>query len=43
VMVPPGAPHHDELVIRCHDNGEVLASIRARRTASDQARGGESR
>ena len=36
VMVPPGAPDHDELVIRCDDTGEAWASIRPGRPASDQ-------
>lgn len=35
VMVPRGAPHHDGLVIRCDDNGEVWASIRPGRRAAD--------
>jgi hypothetical protein len=35
VIVPRGAPHQEQLVIRCDDNGEVWASIRpARRTAN---------
>jgi hypothetical protein len=38
VMVPPGVPHHDRLVIRCDDNGEAWASIRPGRAASGQAR-----
>jgi hypothetical protein len=36
VMVPTGAPRHDQLVIRCDDNGEVWASIRPGRRAADQ-------
>jgi hypothetical protein len=43
VMVPPGAPHHDRLVIRCDDNGDAWASIRPGRPVSDQARRGPSR
>ena len=32
VMVPLGAPHPDQLVIRCDDNGQAWVSIRSRRT-----------
>jgi hypothetical protein len=37
VIVPPGAPHHDGLVIRCDDNGEVWASIRPGRRPADHS------
>jgi len=43
VIVPPGAPHHFQLVIRCDDNGEAWASIRLQHTAPDHARRGSSR
>jgi hypothetical protein len=42
-MAPLGAPHHDQLVIRCDDNGEVWVLIRPGRTASSQARRDPSR
>lgn len=35
VMVLPGAPNHDWLMIRCDDNGEVWAAIRPGRGAAD--------
>jgi hypothetical protein len=39
-MFPPGAPHHDQLVIRCDADGEAWASIRPGRTVSDRSRRG---
>ena len=36
VMVPRGAPHHDRLLIRCDETGEVWASIRPGRSVADQ-------
>ena len=35
VLVPRGAPHHDQLVIRCDDNGEICVSIRPGRRAAE--------
>ena len=32
VINPPGAPHRDQLVIRCDENGNAWASIRPGRT-----------